>query len=237
MPNIAEIVEVIIEEGITIVTTGAGTPKNYMPRLKEAGIKVIPVVPSVKLALKMQDLGVDAVVAEGTEAGGHIGEVATMTLTRQIARHLDIPVVCAGGIADGHGLVAALALGAEGVQMGTVFLASEECPIPQSYKEEVIKATETSTVVTGRSHRAPVRCLQNEMTNRYLELESSSISRDELEHLTMGALSKAVYEGDVENGSLMAGQSAGLVDQIRPVHTIIEEVISEARQAIEALSF
>lgn len=236
MPNVAEIVEVLIEEGVGVVTTGAGTPKPYMPRLKEAGIKVIPVVPSLKLALKMQDLGVDAVVAEGTEAGGHIGEVASMTLTRQVARHLTIPVVCAGGIADGAGLVAAKALGAQGVQMGTVFLASEECPIPQPYKEAVVQAAETDTAVTGRRHGAPVRGLKNEMTDRYLALEQEVSSREELEHLTMGALSKAVYEGDVANGSLMSGQSAGLVDSIRPVQQIIDQVMAEATSLLGDLT-
>lgn len=159
MDNVAEIVEVLIEEGVKVVTTGAGTPKPYMPRLKEAGIKVVPVIPSVKLALKMQELGCDAVVAEGMEAGGHIGETASMPLTRQVAAALDIPVICAGGVADGHGVVAAFALGAEGVQMGTVFLAAEECPIPDSYKQAVLDAVDTSTVVTGRKFKAPVRCI------------------------------------------------------------------------------
>lgn len=235
MTNVAEIVEVLIQEDVKIVTTGAGTPKPYMPRLKEAGITVIPVVPSAKLALKMQELGVDAVVAEGTEAGGHIGEVTTMALTRQVAKAVTIPVICAGGIADGHGIAAAFALGAEGVQLGTIFLASEECPISPAYKEEIIKASETSTVVTGRSNRAPVRCLQNELTDKYLQLEHQAISRDELEHLTMGALSRAVYDGDVKTGSLMAGQIAGVVDSIKPVQTIIHDLVQQTNQLLNQL--
>ncbi|MGT2800916.1 nitronate monooxygenase [Streptococcus marmotae] len=236
MDNVAEIVEVLIEEGVKIVTTGAGTPKPYMPRLKEAGVIVIPVIPSVKLALKMQELGCDAVVAEGMEAGGHIGEMTTMPLTRQVAAHLDIPVVCAGGIADGHGFVAATALGAEGVQMGTVFLAAEECPISAAYKQEILISVDTSTVVTGRKFGAPVRCLRNQLTTKYLELENQNISRHELEAMTMGALTRAVEDGDVDNGSLMAGQIAGLVSTIRPAKAIIEDVMTEAKAVLEHLS-
>lgn len=236
MDNVAEIVEVLIEEGVKVVTTGAGTPKPYLPRLKEAGVKVLPVIPSAKVAVKMQELGVDAVIAEGTEAGGHIGEVTTMALTRQVAKAVDIPVLCAGGVADGHGMAAAFALGAEGVQMGTIFLASEECPIPDAYKEEVVKAAETSTVVTGRSNRAPVRCIRNAMTDKYLELEKQSMSRDELEHLTMGALAKAVKDGDMENGSLMSGQIAGIVDSIKPCQAIIEDVVAEAKEVMADLA-
>lgn len=235
MDNVAEIVEVLIEEGVKVVTTGAGTPKPYMPRLKEAGIKVIPVIPSVKLALKMQELGCDAVVAEGMEAGGHIGEMASMPLTRQVAAALDIPVICAGGVADGHGVVAAFALGAEGVQMGTVFLAAEECPIPDSYKQAVLDAVDTSTVVTGRKFKAPVRCIRNAMTDKYLEIEAQATSRHDLEEITMGALAKAVKEGDAENGSLMAGQIAGLVNDIKPAKAIIETIFTEAEHVLKKL--
>ncbi|MGT2711069.1 nitronate monooxygenase [Streptococcus oriscaviae] len=235
MDNVAEIVEVLIEEGVKVVTTGAGTPKPYMPRLKEAGVIVIPVIPSVKLALKMQELGCDAVVTEGMEAGGHIGEMTSMPLTRQVAAHLDIPVICAGGVADGHGLVAAYALGAEGVQMGTVFLAATECPIPDSYKQAVLEAVDTSTVVTGRKFGAPVRCIRNSLTTKYLELESQDISRHELEKITMGALAKAVKEGDVENGSLMAGQIAGLVKEIKPAKEIIQQIFNEAKEVLGKL--
>ncbi|HFI0306188.1 TPA: nitronate monooxygenase [Streptococcus suis] len=235
MDNVAEIVEVLIEEGVKVVTTGAGTPKPYMPRLKEAGIKVIPVIPSVKLALKMQELGCDAVVAEGMEAGGHIGEMASMPLTRQVAAALDIPVICAGGVADGHGVVAAFALGAEGVQMGTIFLAAEECPIPDSYKQAVLDAVDTSTVVTGRKFKAPVRCIRNAMTDKYLEIEAQATSRHDLEEITMGALAKAVKEGDAENGSLMAGQIAGLVNDIKPAKAIIETIFTEAEHVLKKL--
>ncbi|MGS4785960.1 nitronate monooxygenase [Streptococcus sp. P25B114] len=235
MDNVAEIVEVLIEEGVKVVTTGAGTPKPYMPRLKEAGIKVVPVIPSVKLALKMQELGCDAVVAEGMEAGGHIGETASMPLTRQVAAALDIPVICAGGVADGHGVVAAFALGAEGVQMGTVFLAAEECPIPDSYKQAVLDAVDTSTVVTGRKFKAPVRCIRNAMTDKYLEIEAQATSRHDLEEITMGALAKAVKDGDVENGSLMAGQIAGLVNDIKPAKAIIEAIFTEADHVLKKL--
>ncbi|HFI0083303.1 TPA: nitronate monooxygenase [Streptococcus suis] len=235
MDNVAEIVEVLIEEGVKVVTTGAGTPKPYMPRLKEAGIKVVPVIPSVKLALKMQELGCDAVVAEGMEAGGHIGEMASMPLTRQVAAALDIPVICAGGVADGHGVVAAFALGAEGVQMGTVFLAAEECPIPDSYKQAVLDAVDTSTVVTGRKFKAPVRCIRNAMTDKYLEIEAQATSRHDLEEITMGALAKAVKDGDAENGSLMAGQIAGLVNDIKPAKAIIETIFTEAEHVLKKL--
>ncbi|MFH0373131.1 MULTISPECIES: nitronate monooxygenase [Streptococcus] len=235
MDNVAEIVEVLIEEGVKVVTTGAGTPKPYMPRLKEAGIKVVPVIPSVKLALKMQELGCDAVVAEGMEAGGHIGEMASMPLTRQVAAALDIPVICAGGVADGHGVVAAFALGAEGVQMGTIFLAAEECPIPDSYKQAVLDAVDTSTVVTGRKFKAPVRCIRNAMTDKYLEIEAQATSRHDLEEITMGALAKAVKEGDAENGSLMAGQIAGLVNDIKPAKAIIETIFTEAEHVLKKL--
>ncbi|HFI0049239.1 TPA: DUF561 domain-containing protein [Streptococcus suis] len=235
MDNVAEIVEVLIEEGVKIVTTGAGTPKPYMPRLKEAGVIVVPVIPNVKLAQKMQELGCDAVVAEGMESGGHIGELTTMPLTRQVAANIDIPVICAGGVADGHGVAAAFALGAEGVQMGTIFLAAEECPIPESYKQAVLDAIDTSTVVTGRKFGAPVRCIKNDLTTKYLELESQDISRHELEAITMGALSKAVKEGDVNNGSLMAGQIAGLVKDIRPTKVIIEEIFAEAESVLKNL--
>lgn len=235
MDNVAEIVEVLIEEGVKVVTTGAGTPKPYMPRLKEAGIKVVPVIPSVKLALKMQELGCDAVVAEGMEAGGHIGETASMPLTRQVAAALDIPVICAGGVADGHGVVAAFALGAEGVQMGTIFLAAEECPIPDSYKQAVLDAVDTSTVVTGRKFKAPVRCIRNAMTDKYLEIEAQATSRHDLEEITMGALAKAVKDGDAENGSLMAGQIAGLVNDIKPAKAIIETIFTEAEHVLKKL--
>lgn len=229
MENCDEIVDVILESNVKIITTGAGTPKKYMPKLKEAGVIVVPVVPSAKLAKKMEDLGADAVVAEGTEAGGHIGEVATMPLIAAVTKAVSIPVVAAGGISDGRGLAAAFSLGAEGVQMGTVYLASKECPIPDSFKEKVIESIETSTVVTGRRNGAPVRTIRNAMTTHYIELENQDVPREELEKLTMGSLAKAVVEGDVENGSLMAGQILGNITSIRAVAQIHEDILKEYR--------
>lgn len=233
MPNIDEIIDVVIEEGVKIVTTGAGTPRKFMPRLKEAGIKVIPVIPSVKAAVKMEELGCDAVVVEGMEAGGHVGTSTTMALLPQVTSAVNIPVIAAGGIADGRGMAAAYCLGASGVQMGTVFLASEECPVTDAYKNMIIEAVDTSTTLTGEKFGAPVRGIKNELTKRYHELEEQSSTLMELEELTLGSLRRAVYDGDVENGSVMAGQIAGLVNEIRPVKNIIEDVIKEAREVLE----
>ncbi|MBS4761828.1 DUF561 domain-containing protein [Carnobacteriaceae bacterium zg-ZUI252] len=228
MPNIKEIVTVIIEEKVPVVTTGAGTPKHILPYLKEANIKCIPVVASVKHALKMQELGVDAVVAEGTEAGGHIGNTTTMSLIPQIVDAVTIPVIAAGGIGDGRGIAAAFALGASGVQLGTAFLAVEECPIAPAYKQAILDAIDTDTVVTGRTTGAPVRCLRNAMTEQFIALEKAGTDRDELEKITIGSLAKAVYDGDVENGSLMSGQIAGLIKTIKPTKQLIEELFEQA---------
>ena len=233
MPNIDEIIDVVIEEGVKIVTIGAGTPRKFMPRLKEAGIKVIPVIPSVKAAVKMEELGCDAVVVEGMEAGGHVGTSTTMALLPQVTSAVKIPVVAAGGIADGRGMAAAYCLGASGVQMGTVFLASEECPVTDAYKNMILEAVDTSTTLTGEKFGAPVRGIKNELTKRYHELEEQSSTLMELEELTLGSLRRAVYDGDVENGSVMAGQIAGLVNEICPVKNIIEDVIKEAREVLE----
>ena len=233
MPNIDEIIDVVIEEGVKIVTTGAGTPRKFMPRLKEAEIKVIPVIPSVKAAVKMEELGCDAVVVEGMEAGGHVGTSTTMALLPQVTSAVNIPVIAAGGIADGRGMAAAYCLGASGVQMGTVFLASEECPVTDAYKNMILEAVDTSTTLTGEKLGAPVRGIKNELTKRYHELEEQSSTLMELEELTLGSLRRAVYDGDVENGSVMAGQIAGLVNEIRPVKNIIEDVIIEAREVLK----
>ena len=233
MHNIDEIIDVVIEEGVKIVTTGAGTPRKYMPRLKEAGIKVIPVIPSVKAAVKMEELGCDAVVVEGMEAGGHVGTSTTMALLPQVTSAVKIPVIAAGGIADGRGMAAAYCLGASGVQMGTVFLASEECPISTEYKNMILEAVDTSTTLTGEKFGAPVRGIKNELTKRYHELEEKSSTLMELEELTLGSLRRAVYDGDVENGSVMAGQIAGLVSELRPVKNIIEETVEEAREVLQ----
>ena len=233
MPNIDEIIDVVIEEGVKIVTTGAGTPRKFMPRLKEAGIKVIPVIPSVKAAVKMEELGCDAVVVEGMEAGGHVGTSTTMALLPQVTSAVNIPVIAAGGIADGRGMAAAYCLGASGVQMGTVFLASEECPVTDAYKNMILEAVDTSTTLTGEKFGAPVRGIKNELTKKYHELEAQSSTLMELEELTLGSLRRAVYDGDVENGSVMAGQIAGLVTEIRPVKNIIEDVIKEAQEVLK----
>ena len=233
MPNIDEIIDVVIEEDVKIVTTGAGTPRKFMPRLKEVGIKVIPVIPSVKAAVKMEELGCDAVVVEGMEAGGHVGTSTTMALLPQVTSAVNIPVIAAGGIADGRGMAAAYCLGASGVQMGTVFLASEECPVTDAYKNMILEAVDTSTTLTGEKFGAPVRGIKNELTKRYHELEEQSSTLMELEELTLGSLRRAVYDGDVENGSVMAGQIAGLVNEICPVKNIIEDVIKEAREVLE----
>lgn len=233
MHNINEIIDVIIDEGVGIVTTGAGTPRKYMPKLKEAGIKVIPVIPSVKAAKKMEELGCDAVVVEGMEAGGHVGESTTMALLPQVTSAVNIPVIAAGGIADGRGVAAAYCLGASGVQMGTVFLATEECPVSENYKNAIIEAVDTSTTLTGTKFGAPVRGIKNELTRRYHELEEKSSTLMELEELTLGSLRKAAYEGDVENGSIMSGQIAGLVNEIRPVKDVIEGIFEEAQKVLE----
>lgn len=233
MHNIDEIIDVVIEEGVGIVTTGAGTPRKYMPKLKEAGIKVIPVIPSVKAAKKMEELGCDAVVVEGMEAGGHVGESTTMALLPQVTSAVNIPVIAAGGIADGRGVAAAYCLGASGVQMGTVFLATEECPVSENYKNAIIEAVDTSTTLTGTKFGAPVRGIKNELTRRYHELEEKSSTLMELEELTLGSLRKAAYEGDVENGSIMSGQIAGLVNEIRPVKDVIEGIFEEAQKILE----
>ena len=233
MHNIDEIIDVVIEEGVGIVTTGAGTPRKYMPKLKEAGIKVIPVIPSVKAAKKMEELGCDAVVVEGMEAGGHVGESTTMALLPQVTSAVNLPVIAAGGIADGRGVAAAYCLGASGVQMGTVFLATEECPISENYKNAIVEAVDTSTTLTGTKFGAPVRGIKNELTKRYHELEEKSSTLMELEELTLGSLRRAAYEGDVENGSIMSGQIAGLVNEIRPVKDVIEGVLEEAKKVLE----
>ena len=233
MHNIDEIIDVVIEEGVGIVTTGAGTPRKYMPKLKEAGIKVIPVIPSVKAAKKMEELGCDAVVVEGMEAGGHVGESTTMALLPQVTSAVNIPVIAAGGIADGRGVAAAYCLGASGVQMGTVFLATEECPISDNYKNVILEAVDTSTTLTGTKFGAPVRGIKNELTKRYHELEEKSSTLMELEELTLGSLRRAAYEGDVENGSIMSGQIAGLVNEIRPVKDVIEGIFEEAQKVLE----
>lgn len=232
-PNADEIAKIVVEEEVPVVTTGAGNPSKYMEMWKEAGVKVIPVVASVALAKRMERSGADAVIAEGTEAGGHIGETTTMVLVPQIADAVNIPVVAAGGIADGRGLAAAFMLGASGVQIGTHFVVTKESIVHQNYKDAIIKASDIDTKVTGRTTGHPVRCLRNSMTREYLKKESEGASLEELEYLTLGGLRKAVVDGDTTNGSLMAGQSAGLVKEEYTCKEFIEKIVGEAEHLFE----
>ncbi|NLC48068.1 MAG: enoyl-[acyl-carrier-protein] reductase FabK, partial [Tenericutes bacterium] len=202
-PYAKEIMEMIAQEKVAVVTTGAGSPGVYMEMLKQSGAKVFPVVPSVALAIRMEQSGADGVIVEGCEAGGHVGEQTTMALVPQVVDAVNIPVIAAGGIADGRGLNAALSLGAVGVQLGTCLLVSEECPVHINYKNAVINAKDTDTVVTGRNMNTPVRALKNKMTKEHLKIESLSTSREDHERLTLGSLRKAVFDGDIENGSVM----------------------------------
>lgn len=226
-PDVEEMAQIIAEEKPSVVTTGAGNPGKYVKMWKEQGIKVIPVVSSVSLAKRLEREGVDAIIAEGTESGGHIGELTTMVLLPQVADAVSVPVIGAGGIASGRQMKAAEILGAVGVQIGTVLLGSEECPIHANYKNALIKAKDRATVVTGRSVGVPVRVLKNGMTRDYLELEQSGAEKMELEKFTLGALRRAVHEGDVDRGSLMAGQDASYIKEIRPLRVILEEMMKE----------
>ena len=227
-PYADEVAKVIVEEGVKVVTTGAGNPEKYMEMWKAAGIKVIPVVASVALAKRMERYGADAVVAEGTESGGHIGEATTMTLVPQVVDAVSIPVIAAGGIGDGRGIAAAFMLGAEAVQMGTRFLVAKECTVHQNYKDRVLKAKDIDSTVTGRTHGHPVRCLRNQMTREYVKLENEGKSFEELEYLTLGTLRKAVQEGDVTNGTVMAGQIAGMVSKEQTCKEMVDEMMAQA---------
>ncbi len=226
-PEADKMAEIVAEEKVSVVTTGAGNPGKYMERFKEAGIMVFPVVSSVALAKRLASLGADGIIAEGCESGGHIGELTTMALVPQVCDAVQVPVIAAGGIACGRQMAAAFALGASGVQVGTCLLASEECPIHENYKAAVVKAKDNDTMVTGRSVGAPVRCLKNPMTREYARLEKDGADKMELERFTLGSLRRAVLEGDTKNGSLMAGQSSGLVKEILPVRKIIENMVTE----------
>lgn len=234
-PQADEMAELIIEEGVKIVTTGAGNPGKYMDKWKENGMIVMPVVPSVALAKKMESLGADAVIAEGTESGGHVGEMTTMTLVPQVVDGVNIPVIAAGGIADGRQQTAAFALGACGVQLGTCLLVSEECPIHPAYKEAVLKAKDNSTIVTGRIAGTPVRVIKNNMAREYVKQEKLGADKMELEKFTLGSLKRAVFEGDVLNGSLMAGQTAGQLHEIRPISAIFEAMYDEYLQVVKGM--
>lgn len=236
-PYADEVAKVVAEEGVKAVTTGAGNPEKYMEMWKAAGIKVIPVVASVALAKRMERCGADAVVAEGTESGGHIGETTTMVLVPQVADAVSIPVIAAGGIADGRGMAAAFMLGAKGVQLGTRFIATEECWAHENYKNLVLKARDIDTKVTGRSTGHPVRALRNQMTKQYLEMEEKGASFEELELLTLGGLRKAVVDGDVKTGSVMAGQSAGLVKEKCTCREVIESLVKETENLFKGAAF
>ncbi|MDD6395818.1 MAG: nitronate monooxygenase [Firmicutes bacterium] len=235
-PDADKMAEIVTREKIQVVTTGAGNPAKYMKMWLEAGIKVIPVVAAVIMARKMEQCGAYAVIAEGTESGGHVGELTTMALVPQVVDAVSIPVIAAGGIADGRQLAAAYALGACGVQLGTCLLASEECPIHENYKQAVLKAKDSDTIVTGRIGGTPVRILKNKMAREYVRREKEGADKMELEKYTLGSLRRAVFDGDTETGSLMAGQVAGMLKEIKPLRTIFEELDSSAKAVIGSLN-
>ena len=231
-PAADEQARVVIEEGVTAVTTGAGNPGKYIPAWKDAGIRVMPVVAAMVFAQRLARYGVDAIIAEGTESGGHVGEMTTMALLPQVIDTADVPVIAAGGIADRRQFAAALALGACGVQVGTCLLVSRECPIHDRYKQALLAARDSDTTVTGRSAGGPVRVLKNRMAREYLRLEQAGAPLMELEKLTLGGLRRAVAEGDVETGSVMAGQVAGMLREIRPLRTIFEELYAGGQRVL-----
>ncbi len=231
-PNADEVAKIVVEEEIQAVTTGAGNPEKYMPMWKEAGVKVIPVVASVAMAKRMERYGADAVVAEGMEAGGHIGNQTTMALIPQIVDAVNIPVIAAGGIGDGRGVAASFMLGAEGVQMGTRFVVADESIVHDNYKDRIVKAKDIDSVVTGQSTGHPVRCLRNQMTKEYIKKEQEGVPFEELERMTLGSLRKAVMDGDILNGTVMAGQIAGLVSKRQSCKEILQEIMTEAEKLL-----
>ena len=235
-PAAPEMAKVVVEEGVKVVTTGAGVPSQYVPAWKEAGITVFPVVAATTLVKRLTPLGVDGFIAEGTESGGHVGEMTTMALVPQVCDMTDLPVIAAGGIASGRQLAAAFALGACGAQIGTCLLVSEECPIHINYKQALLKAKDSDTTVTGRSVGAPVRILKNQMSREYLAKERAGADKMELEHYTLGSLRRAVFDGDTETGSLMAGQVAGMLHEIRPLRAILEELYADYKATVKALA-
>ncbi len=230
--NVDEIAQLVCDEGVKVVTTGAGSPGKYMEMWKEHNIKVIPVVPSVAIAKRMEKFGADAVIVEGMEAGGHIGQLTTMSLVPQVVDAVNIPVIAAGGIGDGRGIAASFMLGAEGVQMGTRFLVAKECTVHQNYKEKVIKAKDIDSEITGLSTSHPIRVLRNKLTREYLKIEKVKGNCEELEELGRGSLKKAAKDGDVENGSVMAGQIAGLIKYEQSCNEIIEEVVNQCGECL-----
>ena len=233
-PCAADMARIIIEENVPVVTTGAGNPGQFIPAWKEAGVKVIPVVAATVLAKRLVRAGADAVIAEGCESGGHVGEMTTMALVPQVADAVDVPVIAAGGIADGRQVAAAFALGACGIQVGTCLLASHECPIHDNYKQAILKAKDSDTTVTGRSIGGPVRVLKNKMARQYLALEKRGATLEELETVTLGGLRRAVFDGDVETGSVMSGQVAGMLTEIRPLRQIFEDLYNGGLAALKA---
>lgn len=233
-PFVKEVMQVVLEERISVITTGAGNPGEYVPALKEIGSKVIPVVASVALAKRLVRGGVDALIAEGTESGGHIGEITTMALVPQVVDAVDVPVIAAGGIADSRGMAAAFALGANAVQMGSRFVVSEECIAHPNYKEMVLKAKDRSTVVTGRSLGHPARVIHNKLTRKYEEMEAAGASKEALEELGVGSLHRATHDGDVQNGSVMIGEISGMLSDIKPVKKIIEDIVAGLPSVIHA---
>lgn len=234
-PNADEVAKLVVEYEVPVVTTGAGNPSKYIDEWKKHGIKIFPVIPAPSLAVRMERLGVDGVIAEGTESGGHIGEMTTMALIPQVCDAVKIPVIAAGGIASGRQMLAARALGAIGVQVGTCLLAAEECPIHENYKNRVIKAKSSNITVTGRIGGIPVRLIKNSMTNEYIKREKEGWTKEELEIFTLGGLKKAVFNGDVDNGSLMAGLVVGQVKEIKPVKDIIKNLYDEYLEELEKL--
>ena len=232
-PFVKEVMEVVVEERVPVITTGAGNPGIYIPALKEIGTKVIPVVASVLLAKRL--LGIDAIIAEGTESGGHVGDITTMSLLPQVVDAVNVPVIAAGGIADGRGVVAAFALGAHAVQMGTRFVLSEECIAHENYKNAVLKAKDRSTVMTGLTTGHPVRIIDNQLAHKYKNLEFSGGSKEELENLGAGTLRKAAIDGDVKEGSVMIGQIAGMLHDVKPCKEIITDIMTEAETVIKNL--
>ncbi len=234
-PQVDDIAQLLVDMGVKFITTGAGNPAKYMEVWKEAGITVFPVVPSSALALRMQKNGADGVIAEGTESGGHVGEMTTMALVPQVVEALEIPVVAAGGIASGDQLVAAFALGACGVQIGTCLLVSKECPVHENYKQAILDANDVDTVVTGRFAGSPVRQIKNRMTRAYLKDEKTGQTREELGHYMLGALRKAVNDGDARDGSVIAGQVSGMLHEIRPISEILEDLYKEGAESLKRL--
>ena len=237
-PHIDELAKVVVEEGVKVVTTGAGNPGKYVPAWKEAGIKVFPVVAAPILAKRLERYHVDGFIAEGTESGGHVGEMTTMALVPQVVDAVSAPVIAAGGIADGRQMAAAYALGACGVQVGTCLLVSEECPIHPNYKQALIKAGANDTVVTGRTTGAPVRVLKNKMARQYLEMEKENMplaEREEREKLTLGSLRRAVFDGDLDTGSFMSGQVAGMLHEVKPLRKIFEEMMAGCEATLKGL--